>query len=235
MSFRDEVQAAQDRADAAERETARLLEEIEALRSGRTDAWSAAAGAVVFVGIGGNLVAMERAAGKVRWQTPLVGNGTVLVSWEHDVLLAATRGEIFRLSSETGDILWRNKLPGFGHGLPSLWTIGPGEVGAGTIVVGLKGKALAVETARGEIVWQTPLRGSSFVALTVVARDLFASTGGHLYCLDVTTGEPRWHDELRGLGIGLVCVGAGNLERAGLTLRHEEIGREQQATAGGAS
>jgi outer membrane protein assembly factor BamB len=187
----------------------------------------------VFVGVGGSVLGIERATGKARWQTPLAGRGTVLVGWAHDVLVATTRGEVHRLDPETGSVRWKNGLPGFGHGLPSLWIVPAGVVASGMLLIGLKGTVVAMDPANGQLRWQSPLKGRGFTGITLVGRDLYASTAGEVWRLDVESGEIRWHDGLRGLGMGIVCVGAGNFDRMAVTLRNEEL--EEEARASGAS
>src|SRR5262245_31148502 len=72
MAFRDELEAALARADVAEAEAAHLRDEMDGLRSGRTDAWTAAAHPVLFVGIAGHVLALDRASGDIRWDVKLI-------------------------------------------------------------------------------------------------------------------------------------------------------------------
>ena len=73
-----------------------------------------------------------------------------------------------------------------------------------TFFIGIKGTVLALDRATGEEVWRAPLKGSSFVNLTLDGGDLLASTHGEVFCLDPGTGDIRWNNPLRGLGYGLV-------------------------------
>ncbi len=56
------------------------------------------------------------------WTTQLTGGDFVNLMLDEDVILAATKGEIFCLRAESGDILWQNQLPGMGFGLISIAT-----------------------------------------------------------------------------------------------------------------
>lgn len=59
---------------------------------------------------------MDRRTGQLIWETRLKGSGFVNVTVEGDVILAATRGELWGLDLNSGRILWHNGLPGKGYG-----------------------------------------------------------------------------------------------------------------------
>jgi outer membrane protein assembly factor BamB len=97
------------------------------------------------------------------------------------------------------------------------------------IVIGIGGYAVALDRATGSEVWRTKLRGSDFVNVAVDGRDVFASTRGRLYCLDMATGTIKWENPLTGLGLGLVGIaGAGGVTAA-------EAHRRQQAAQSAAA
>jgi outer membrane protein assembly factor BamB len=54
------------------------------------------------------------------WSASLKGSDYVTLLLDGDLLLAATRGEVFCLQAATGSILWNNNLPGQGLGLASM-------------------------------------------------------------------------------------------------------------------
>lgn len=60
--------------------------------------------------------------GKEVWSTWLKGTDFVTLLLDGDVLLAATRGEVFCLDAATGKHLWSNGMPGQGFGLASIAT-----------------------------------------------------------------------------------------------------------------
>jgi len=77
---------------------------------------------LVFVGIRGSVVALDRATGKQEWATHLKGWDFVNVVLQNDTVLACCHGEIFCLDPFTGNALWHNPLKGFGTGLATIAT-----------------------------------------------------------------------------------------------------------------
>ena len=77
---------------------------------------------LMFIGIKGSVVALNRATGQQVWATQLKRSDFVNVVLENDAVLAACHGEIFCLNALTGKILWHNPLKGFGIGLAMIAT-----------------------------------------------------------------------------------------------------------------
>lgn len=77
---------------------------------------------LVFIGICGSVVALDRATGNQVWATHLKGWNFVNVVLENDMVLASCNGEIFCLEPLTGNALWHNTLRGFGTGLATIAT-----------------------------------------------------------------------------------------------------------------
>ena len=77
---------------------------------------------LVFIGIKGSVVALNRATGEQVWATHLKGTDFVNVVIQEGAVLASCYGEIFCLDSLTGDALWHNPLKGFGLGLATIAT-----------------------------------------------------------------------------------------------------------------
>jgi outer membrane protein assembly factor BamB len=75
---------------------------------------------LVFVGIRGSLVALNRATGEQVWATRLKGYDFVNVVLDGEELFATAAGEIFCLDPLAGDALWHNPLKGFGTGLATI-------------------------------------------------------------------------------------------------------------------
>ena len=65
-------------------------------------------------------------------------------------------------------------------------------IGSNTIVVGIKGTVIAIDRDTGKTLWNTELKGSEFVNVTLERGDVFAASRGRLYRLDATTGEILW-------------------------------------------
>jgi outer membrane protein assembly factor BamB len=74
---------------------------------------------VIFIGIKGTVLALDRATGEEVWRTPLKGSSFVNLALDGGNLLAATYGEVFCLDPATGEIRWNNPLRGLGYGLVS--------------------------------------------------------------------------------------------------------------------
>lgn len=71
----------------------------------------------LFIGIGGNVVALDSATGQELWRTRLKAAGVATVAVVGGALYGAAGGELCRLDPGTGTILWRNKLKGLGVGV----------------------------------------------------------------------------------------------------------------------
>ncbi len=79
-----------------------------------------AASNLIFLGIKGSVVALDRATGTEVWNCALKGTDFVNVFLAEGDLFAATRGEIYCLDQATGHIRWRNPLKGLGWGLVTI-------------------------------------------------------------------------------------------------------------------
>jgi outer membrane protein assembly factor BamB len=77
---------------------------------------------LVFVGIKGTAIALDRGTGQIVWETHLEGSGFVHLVLEKENLYATTQGEVFCLDAATGNPRWHNRLKGYGLGLASLVT-----------------------------------------------------------------------------------------------------------------
>jgi outer membrane protein assembly factor BamB len=88
---------------------------------------------LVFIGIKGSVVALNRATGRQVWATHLMGRDFVNVVVQGETVLASTYGEIFCLDPLTGQAQWHNPLKGFGRNLATIATdLNPGS---GTVSV----------------------------------------------------------------------------------------------------
>ncbi len=75
---------------------------------------------LIFAGIKGRVVALDRGTGKIVWSTHLSGGDFVNVVLSGGDLFASTKGEVFSIEPATGQIRWHNPLPGYGRGLMTL-------------------------------------------------------------------------------------------------------------------
>ena len=77
---------------------------------------------LVFIGIKGSVVALDRATGQRVWATHLKGMDFVNVVLDDGAVVASCCGEIFYLDALTGNGRWHNPLKGFGRGLATIAT-----------------------------------------------------------------------------------------------------------------
>ena len=70
---------------------------------------------LVFIGIKGSVVALNRVTGQQVWATHLKGMDFVNVVLEEGVVIASCCGEVFCLDALTGSGRWHNPLKGFGR------------------------------------------------------------------------------------------------------------------------
>jgi outer membrane protein assembly factor BamB len=91
---------------------------------------------VIFIGIAGTVIALDRSTGKAVWRSDLKSSDFTNVVLQDGDLYATTKGEFFCLDPATGEIRWQNRLKGLGTGLISIATAG----GHQTVVMGEKRK-----------------------------------------------------------------------------------------------
>jgi outer membrane protein assembly factor BamB len=75
---------------------------------------------LIFVGIYGTAVALDRATGQEVWRADLKGADFVTVVLSGGDLLAASKGRLYCLDAATGGLRWMNELKGLGFGLVSI-------------------------------------------------------------------------------------------------------------------
>jgi hypothetical protein len=102
------------------------------------------------------------------------------------------------------------------------------------IYLGVKGSVVAIDSATGQAVWTTSLKGAEFVNVVLDGPNLFATTRGEIFCLDPQGGGIRWHNPLKGYGLGLITI-AGEGIPQNATPGAEKIRRDQQQAAAAAS
>jgi outer membrane protein assembly factor BamB len=105
---------------------------------------------------------------------------------------------------------------------------------AKTIYLGVKGSVVAIDSATGQPIWSTALKGAEFVNVVLDGPHLFATTRGEIFCLDPKGGGIRWHNPLKGYGLGLITI-AGEGIPQNAVLGAEKILRDQQQAAAAAS
>jgi outer membrane protein assembly factor BamB len=100
------------------------------------------------------------------------------------------------------------------------------------LYIGIKGTVLALDRATGQEIWRTELLRSEFLNLVHQDGDLYAATAGELFCLDAVSGQVRWHNQLKGLGRGLIAIAEAGGQQS-LTAREKQRRDEEAAAAAG--
>ena len=75
---------------------------------------------LLFIGIYGYALALDRATGQEVWRASLKGSDFVTVVLSGRDLLAASRGRLYCLEAATGTLRWENELKGLGWGIVSI-------------------------------------------------------------------------------------------------------------------
>lgn len=104
------------------------------------------------------------------------------------------------------------------------------------LFVGIKGSVVALNRSTGQQVWATHLAGMDFVNVIVQGGKIFATAQGEIFCLDPLTGAGLWHNQLKGLGRGLVTIAtADTLQNGPTPALAEKRRRDEEAAAGAAA
>lgn len=77
---------------------------------------------LVFVGLNGYALALDRDAGEIVWSNSEMRSGYVSLLLDGDRLIVSTNGYMYCLDPLTGRILWHNPLTGYGWGAPASLT-----------------------------------------------------------------------------------------------------------------
>jgi outer membrane protein assembly factor BamB len=72
---------------------------------------------LLFIGVGGSAVAVDRSTGTEIWRTKLKSTNLSTIHFDGENLFAGSAGEVFRLDPSTGEVIWHNKLPRLGMGV----------------------------------------------------------------------------------------------------------------------
>ena len=101
------------------------------------------------------------------------------------------------------------------------------------VFVGIKDSVLALDERTGDEVWRAELRASDYVSVFWDGESLFAANSGEVWRLDPRSGQLIWHNELKGLGRGLVSLASTRRPSTSVDtgLAAEKKRREAQAAA----
>ena len=108
----------------------------EARRQAQASAPPAAARGIeqlVFVGLNGYALALDRDSGEIVWSNDKMRSGYVTLLLDCDRLIVSTNGYMYCLDPLTGKIQWHNPLTGYGIGAPTAITSLRGQSSASLI------------------------------------------------------------------------------------------------------
>jgi outer membrane protein assembly factor BamB len=101
------------------------------------------------------------------------------------------------------------------------------------IFVGIRDTVVALDDRSGAEVWRAELRARDFVSIYWDGEALIAANSGEIWRLDPRNGAVIWHNELKGLGRGLVSLTTSRQpgSSSGISTSVEKIRRDAQAAA----
>lgn len=104
------------------------------------------------------------------------------------------------------------------------------------LFVGIRNSVVALDSRTGAEVWRTKLKGSDFVTVLWDGESLFAANAGEVWGLDHVNGSVRWHNQFKGLGLGLVNLASSRSASspANVTAASAKKQRDAQAAAAAA-
>jgi outer membrane protein assembly factor BamB len=83
-----------------------------------------------------------------------------------------------------------------------------------TLYIAVGGHVVAIDTATGEEIWRTRLKGSMVCTVWLDGKRLYGGANGELFCLDPARGTILWRNRLKGLGTGVVAFAGSSTEVA---------------------
>src|SRR5262249_54608373 len=74
---------------------------------------------LIYVGLNGYALALDRDTGEIVWSNNEMRSGYVSLLLDGDRLIVSTNGYMYCLDPLTGRIRWHNPLTGYGRGAPT--------------------------------------------------------------------------------------------------------------------
>jgi outer membrane protein assembly factor BamB len=105
------------------------------------------------------------------------------------------------------------------------------------LFVGVKYSVIALDERTGAEVWRAELRSGDYVSVLWDGQSLFAANSGEIWRLDPRNGEILWHNELKGLGRGMVSLASSRHPNGGsdMDLAAQKRRRDAEAAAAAAA
>src|SRR5436190_19338374 len=104
---------------------------------------------LIFIGLNGYALAIDRDTGEIVWYNSQMESGYVSLLLDGDRLIVSTNGYIFCLDPLTGQILWNNPLRGYGSGAPTALLSVRGQSSQTLIQQGAAKRAASAAAAGG--------------------------------------------------------------------------------------
>jgi len=104
------------------------------------------------------------------------------------------------------------------------------------VFVGIKDTVVALDDRTGGEVWRAELRSGDFTTVCWDGEVLLAANSGEVYRLDPRSGAVIWHNQLKGLGRGVVSLTTTRVTQAasGTDAMIAKRKRDEQAAAAAA-
>lgn len=110
----------------------------------------------------------------------------------------------------------------------TLYTNLAAEVVMDKLFLGISDHVVCLSKKSGEQLWKTKLRSSTITNVYYETENVFAYSGGHLFCLKAADGSIIWENTLKGLGYG-TCIIAS--EQQNTSVISSQIATQQALTA----
>jgi hypothetical protein len=78
---------------------------------------------LIFVGLNGYVIALNRDTGKKVWECAELKSGPITLLLDGDRLIVSTNGYIYCLDPQNGRVVWNNPLKGYGVGIAHLVSV----------------------------------------------------------------------------------------------------------------
>ena len=101
---------------------------------------------LIFVGLNGYALALDRDSGEIIWSNDQMKSGYVTLLLDGDRLIVSTNGYIYCLDPLTGRIRWHNPLKGYGSGAPTALISSRGQTSQSVIEQAAEAAAAFVAT-----------------------------------------------------------------------------------------
>ncbi|MFI5165641.1 MAG: PQQ-binding-like beta-propeller repeat protein [Thermoanaerobaculales bacterium] len=83
------------------------------------------------------------------------------------------------------------------------------------LFIGIGGNVVAIRPSDGQEIWRQKVKSATFMTVFATGDVVLAGAGGQLFCLHGASGQILWHNQLKGLGSGLVSfAGTSPVETA---------------------